>query len=359
LDTGPGIPAEKIGDLFVRDRQITGPSGNRPDYGGSGIGLHYTKRLIERHNGQIAAMIRPEGGMSFSFILPIDDVYQENEKGQPVKDMIQGSDETIIREQQVTTQKKQPYTILIVEDNIELMKFITHILNDQYQLIEALDGDKGWELAQNESPDLILSDVIMPGLSGYQLCAQVKQNPALCHIPVILLTAKTTMNDQVEGLEQGADAYICKPFNVDYLLLTIKNLFMGRDRLRQYFSSPQTQEKMSLPTITLNQYDQKFMMKLTQLLDQQLANPDLNIDYIAREIGFSKSAFYRKIKGLTDISPVDFLTNYRLKRAAEMMMENKQTLTDIAEQTGFNSYSYFSKSFRKHYGVSPKEYLNK
>jgi AraC-like DNA-binding protein len=183
----------------------------------------------------------------------------------------------------------------------------------------------------------------------------VKQHPALCHIPVILLTAKTAMFDQVEGLEQGADAYICKPFNIDYLLLTIKNLFMSRDRLRQYFSTPQTQENMSIP-VPLNQYDKKFMDKLTCLLEQKISNPDLNIDYIARDLGFSRTGFYRKIKGLTDMPPIDFLTSYRLKRAAEKIMKNEQPLTTIAEQTGFNSYSYFSKSFKKHFGVTPKEY---
>jgi signal transduction histidine kinase/ligand-binding sensor domain-containing protein/DNA-binding response OmpR family regulator len=355
LDTGPGIPAEKLGDLFVRYRQINGPSGLRPDYGGSGIGLHYTKRLVEKHNGRISAGIRPEGGMLFSFILPAEDIYPENEKDQTVKDVLPDSMEKDLPKRQEPAGQKYPYTILIAEDNIELMDFIRNILCDRYQLMEALDGDKAWELTQKESPDLILSDVIMPGLSGYRLCAQVKQHPALCHIPVILLTAKTAMFDQVEGLEQGADAYICKPFNIDYLLLSIKNLFMSRDRLRQYFSTPQTQENVSIP-VPLNRYDTKFMDKLTRLLEQKLSTPDLNIDCIARDLGFSRTGFYRKIKGLTDMSPVDFLTGYRLKRAAEKIMENEQPLTTIAEQTGFNSYSYFSKSFKKHFGVTPREY---
>jgi signal transduction histidine kinase/CheY-like chemotaxis protein len=354
LDTGPGIPPEKLGDLFVRYRQITGTSGTRPDYGGSGIGLHYTRRLIEKHNGHIDAAIRPEGGMAFSFIIPMNDVYSENEKEPVMKDILLDNREEIKLPEQPELNGKQPYAILLVEDNIELMDFITHILCSQYQLIEALDGDRAWELAQNESPDLIVSDVIMPGLSGYQLCSKVKQHHALCHIPVILLTAKTAMFHQVEGLEHGADAYICKPFNVDYLMLTIKNLFMSRDRLRQYFTTPQIQEKTSLPV--MNQNDQKFMDKLIGLLDQNLSNPDINISYIARDLGFSRTGFYRKLKGLTDLSPVDFLAGYRLKRAAEMIMENKLTLADIAEETGFNSYPYFSKSFRKHFGVNPKDY---
>ncbi len=354
-DSGPGIPAEKLDELFVRYRQINGSSGFRPDYGGSGIGLHYTKRLVEKHNGQIVAGIRPEGGMAFSFILPTEDIYSEIEKTHGETGVLSGGMETGQPKQPEPAGQKHPYTVLIAEDNIELMDFIRTILSDHYRLIEALDGDKAWDLAQKESPDLILSDVIMPGMSGYQLCSQVKQNPALSHIPVVLLTAKTAIFDQVEGLEQGADAYICKPFNVDYLLLTIKNLFMSRDRLRQFFSTPQTDGNISIP-VSLNPHDKKFMDKLTGLLEQQLSNPNLNIDYIARDLGFSRTGLYRKIKGLTDMSPIDFMTSYRLRQAAEMIIDNERQLSDIAEQTGFSSYSYFSKSFKKHFGVTPKEY---
>ena len=130
---------------------------------------------------------------------------------------------------------------------------------------------------------------------------------------------------------------------------------MGRDRLRQYFSTPKTQDDHSIP-VALNPHDQKFMDKLMNLLDGELSNPDININYIARELGFSQTGFYRKIKGLTDMPPIDFLINYRLKRAAEKILDNKLTLSEIAEQTGFSSYSYFSKSFKKHFGVNPKEY---
>ncbi|MGV8137220.1 MAG: response regulator [Mangrovibacterium sp.] len=253
---------------------------------------------------------------------------------------------------------KKPYTILIAEDNAELMDFIRNLLNNQYKLLEAMDGDKAWEAVQNEQPDLILSDVLMPGISGYQLCAQVKNSPALSHIPVILLTAKTTVFDQIEGLEQGADAYICKPFNVDYLLLTIKNLFMLRDRLRQFYVTPQTRKEQETSNpVALSPHDQKLMNKLTLMLERELSNPDLNVDYIGRDLGFSRTAFYRKIRGLMDMSPIDFLRSYRLRKAAEMLHEGSLSLSEIADRTGFSSYSYFSKSFKKHYGVTPKEYV--
>jgi YesN/AraC family two-component response regulator len=232
------------------------------------------------------------------------------------------------------------------------------LLNKHYELIEANDGDSAWKLAQHELPDLILSDVLMPGISGYQLCNKVKNHPGLSHIPIILLTAKSTLPDQVEGLEQGADAYICKPFHVDYLLLTIKNLFLTRDRLRQYYSTPLSSATQENPMpVTLNQHDQKLMTKLTAMLERELSNPALNVDFIGKDLGFSRTAFYRKMKGLTDMSPIDFLRSYRLRRAAEMLQEGSLSLAEIADRSGFNSYSYFSKSFKKHFGVTPKEYI--
>ena len=195
----------------------------------------------------------------------------------------------------------------------------------------------------------------MPGISGYELCARVKNNPEQCHIPVVLLTAKTAMPDQIEGLEQGANAYICKPFNADYLLLTIRNILKNKEILRKYFSTPRKKAGDSIP-VTLNRYDQIFMDKLTLLLETKLSDPDLNIDYLTRELGFSRTVFYRKIKGLTGISPNEFLKNYRLKRAAEKISNDSASLIEVSEQTGFSSYSYFSKSFKKHFGVTPTDY---
>jgi len=355
-DSGTGVPEDKLGELFVRYRRINGPSGIRPDYGGSGIGLHYTKRLVETHSGHICARNNPDGGMSFSFILPIEDIYTESEK-MTIQDIVPTENTPSYASSIKIMKAEKPYTILIAEDNAELMDFIRGLLSGQYELLEAPDGDKAWELAQNSLPDLILSDVLMPGISGYQLCAQVKNHPGLCHIPVILLTAKSTIFDQVEGLEQGADAYICKPFHVDYLLLTIKNLFLSRDRLRQYYSTPQNPaiQKPQIP-VTLNHYDQKMMDKLTLMLEKELSNPELNVDYIGRDLGFSRTGFYRKIKGLTDMAPIEFLRSYRLRRAAEMLQEGSLSLAEIADTTGFSSYSYFSKSFKKHFGLTPKEY---
>lgn len=357
-DTGPGIPEEKLKELFIRYRQIRGASGSNLDYSGSGIGLHYTKTLVESHKGAIRALTRPEGGMEFSFIIPAHDVYAMSEKREEQKDVFAvdfTTREIKPKRKPIEQVQKQRYSVLIVEDNIELMDFISDLLSKEYNVIEALDGSKAWEILHNNSPDLILSDVLMPGLSGYELCSLVKGSKELCHVPVVLLTAKTSMPDQIEGLELGANAYITKPFNPDYLLLTIENLLNNKEILRRYFSTPRKVENEPIP-VNLNKHDQQFMDKLTSLIESELSDPDLNIDYLARELGFSRSVFYRKIKGLTGISPNDFLRDYRLKNAAEKILSDSGTLTEISEQAGFRSYSYFSKSFKKHFGVSPSDY---
>ena len=350
-DTGPGISEDRLKELFIRYRQIRSSSGSNPDYSGSGIGLHYTKMLVESHKGEIHARTKPEGGMEFSFIIPAHDVYKDNEKGEAQDDIFtmdfpnrEGVSKKTHRDQNT----ERCNSILIVEDNIELMDFISELLSDDYELIKAIDGNKAWELMQSESPDLILSDVLMPGISGYELCSRVKTSKELCHIPVVLLTAKTSMPDQIAGLELGANAYICKPFNSDYLLLMIDNLLKNKEILREYFSTPRKKNDDPIP-VTLNKHDQLFMDKLITFLEENIPDSKLNIDYIAREMGFSRTAFYRKIKGLTGISPNDFLCKYRLKCAAEKILDDSASLIEISELTGFTSYSYFSKLFKKHF----------
>lgn len=360
-DTGSGVPPDKLDELFVRYRQIESPLGLKPDYAGTGIGLHYTKRLTEVHHGAIKAEIRKEGGMRFSFILPLGDVYAEIEKEIP-QEVQEYSNEpdymTGAIPEDGTNNSSNPheYTILIAEDNIELMIYFRQMLGEKYNVLQASDGIQAWEIMEKQTPDLVLSDVMMPGMSGYELCARIKENPALSHIPVILLTAKTSLPDQIEGLSHGADAYICKPFNLDYLQLTIENRLNNREKLRIYYSTPQPQSSVEDIPVKLNSLDRSFMDKLMELLERELSTPEMNIDNIAREMAFSRSSFYRKIKGLTNMAPADFIRNYRLKRAAEMIQEGSLSLNEVAYETGFGNYTHFSVLFKKHFGKSPRSY---
>lgn len=361
LDDGPGVPPDKLDEIFLRYRQIESPIGLRLDYAGTGIGLHYTKRLVEHHHGEIIAEIPSEGGMKFSFILPLDDVYTISDKIQNQRKPDYTTEDYVTLSDSIDKDTKASpnthrYTVLIAEDNIDLMMYFRQMLGEKYNIIEALDGEQAWETMQTEYPDIVLSDVIMPILSGYELCKRIKQHPVLSHIPVILLTAKTSMPEQLEGLSYGADAYICKPFNVNYLLLTIENRLKNRERLCMYYSTPQQELQADDMLTGLNTLDRQFMDKLTGLLDKELSNSNLNVDDIASEMAFSRTSFYRKLKGLTDMAPADFIRNYRLKRAAEMILEGSWILSEVSERTGFGNYTHFSVAFKKHFGVVPKNY---
>jgi YesN/AraC family two-component response regulator len=221
--------------------------------------------------------------------------------------------------------------------------------------MEAADGAQAWQALQQDQPELVVSDVIMPGLSGYELCSKIKESQRMCHIMVVLLTAKTSYEEQIEGLESGADAYICKPFHADYLSKTVQNLLNTKEILKQYFTLP-ANDVSSVAKMDLPVSDKSFLEKLTSLMQDNLANPDLNVDTLARQMGYSRTAFYLKIKRLTSSSPNDLIINYRFKAAAEAIRNTEASLSDIAEKTGFGSYSYFSKAFKKHFGISPKEY---
>ena len=351
-DTGRGVPEDKLDELFVRYRMIDSSRGRKPDYSSNGIGLHYTKNIVEKHHGKIKAALRSGGGMRFSFVLPSDDVYSEKEK---VLDEMPANAAPIVSARMAGNESTARKCILVVEDNAELRSFVVGLLATDYKVMEAPDGERAWEMIQQQTPDLVVSDVIMPNLSGYELCARIKESPDYCHLMVILLTAKTSPQEQVEGLENGADAYICKPFHADYLVMTIRNLLNTRDFLRQFFTEPRA-TALKESGITLNSTDKSFMERLSALMEANLADADLNIDYLAREMGYSRTAFYLKIKRLTGNSPNDFVRNFRFKEAAEAIRRGEKSLSDIAEHTGFGSYSYFSKAFKKHFGVSPKEY---
>ncbi len=351
-DTGRGVPEDKLDELFVRYRMIDSSRGRKPDYSSNGIGLHYTKNIVEKHHGKIKAALRPGGGMRFSFVLPSDDVYSEKEK---VLDEIPANAAPMVSAKMAGNESSAKKCILVVEDNAELRSFVVGLLATDYKVMEAPDGERAWEMIQQQTPDLVVSDVIMPNLSGYELCARIKESPDYCHLVVILLTAKTSAQEQVEGLENGADAYICKPFHADYLVMTIRNLLNTRDFLRQFFTEPRT-TALKEGGIALSATDKSFMERLSALMEANLADADLNIDYLAREMGYSRTAFYLKIKRLTGNSPNDFVRNFRFKEAAEAIRRGEKSLSDIAEHTGFGSYSYFSKAFKKHFGVSPKEY---
>jgi len=260
-----------------------------------------------------------------------------------------------IEELDKTFQGIEKSEILIVEDNEELRTFLANELSKKFAVKQAEDGQKGIEIAMAEIPDLIVSDILMPHCSGIDLCKKVKADIRTCHIPVILLTAKTTTGDQIEGVGVGADAYITKPFNMQLLLAQINQLIQSRQKLFAHFS----QDVYILPNkIAQNKMDQDFLQRVIEFILKHIADNNLSVDSLADLLNMSRSTMYRKINALTGKTIVEFIRLIRLKEAIKLMETKKYTLAEIAYQTGFSSPAYFTKSFKDQYGKPPSEFLN-
>ena len=243
----------------------------------------------------------------------------------------------------------------MIEDDPQLNNFLVKVLKECYRVIAAHDGEKGLKLVRQEHPDLVISDIMMPKKDGYELTKEIKQNKELCHIPVILLTARTEVSSQIEGMSSGADVYISKPFNTGFLLSVVDSQLKNRKRIQEIFLNGRMP---SLDRTEINQLDIQFLSKLNALLEKELANPDLDIQLLAQNLNLSRSVFYRKFMSLTKLSPVSYIRKFRINRSIELMQKGKYSLAEISELTGFRSPSYFSTAFKQEKGVGPREYLN-
>lgn len=367
-DDGIGIDNDDMKYLFERFKRLIHDEQNALSPGGSGIGLNYVKCLVENHKGHIVAKRGEEKGMTFIFILPMDDdayvsseyeVTDDNTHNvKPTPDLVT-SEETEMFEH-VDESADSP-SVLVVEDHAEMRMFIRHILRVKYHVITACDGNEGYEKALDCVPDIVISDILMPNMNGYELCGKIKEDSKLCHIPVVLLTAKTMEKDHIEGYLQGADIYLNKPFTPPLLLSVIKNIFANRERQKHLLLVNSGNEDKQEDTVKqeLNPLDQRFMNKLYDYINSNLSNSDLNVNLLGRELGFSRTNFYRKVKALTGTTPTDFLRVYRLNRAAELILKEEYSFNEISEMAGFGTQSHFSTSFKKHFGMTPKEYKDK
>jgi DNA-binding response OmpR family regulator len=246
-------------------------------------------------------------------------------------------------------------TVLVVEDDPQLNNFLVSCLKDYYKTINAHDGETGLKIVKQQLPDIVISDVSMPRMDGFELTKQIKENKELCHIPMILLTARSEISSQIEGMQSGADLYISKPFHVDFLLAAIESQLKNRKRLHDIFMNGQMPV---LDKTEINQLDIQFLSKLNALLERELSNPELDIQSLARNLNMSRSVFYRKFMGLTMLSPNTYIKKHRINRSIELMQLGKYSLIEISEMTGFGSSSYFSTAFRQEKGMSPREFLN-
>lgn len=351
-DDGAGIPDEKKQKIFEAFYQV--PDDKVATTVGTGLGLAFAKSLAEAHQGDLILKDNIGGGSSFILSLPF-----EGRKTAEIQDMVE------IHSEDEASADKEPFefagkkfTVLLVEDNVELLNLTRESLSEWFRVLRASNGCKALEILAQESVDVIVSDVMMPEMDGLELCSKVKSDIAYSHIPVILLTAKTTLASKVEGFECGADVYIEKPFSVKQLYMQIVNLLKLRQsfhKLMASLSETAVTATSSSTELVMTQKDCEFIAKIQAVIAEQLGDENFSIDTLAEQMYMSRSNFYRKIKALSGMSPNDYLKTLRMNKAGELLRSGIQ-ISEVAARVGFTSSSYFAKCFKVQYGVTPKEY---
>ena len=317
---------------------------------GTGIGLALSRSLAELHQGSLM-MEKGEEVNCFCLTLPVNQDFTITLSAENVSQVEENS---CGWEQEETDTKEKKPMILVVEDNPDMLAFIRKQLTTEYSVLTAMNGIEALAVLDNHYVNLVVSDVMMPQMDGFELCKTIKSDLSYSHIPVVLLTAKTNIQSKIEGLELGADAYIEKPFSVEYLLANISSLIHNREKLRQTFAKSPF---VAANTMALTKADEEFIWKLNDIIQANLHNPEFSMEDMADALKMSRSSFYRKIKGVLDLSPNEYLRLERLKQAAQLLKEGKSRVNEICYTVGFNSPSYFSKCFLKQFGVLPKDFI--
>ena len=346
-DQGIGLNNVDIRKLFTPFYQ-----GNH-EQPGSGIGLSYAKALVEIHGGKIGAFNNEDKGASFYFELPVN---TEQEETSDMAIQLYDNENCIsIPEENVMTQiLTENYTVLIVEDKQELRLFLKNELWGFKAVYTAEDGINALDVIRNKRPDIIVSDIMMPGMDGFELCKRIKQNIDTSHIPVILLTARTDSESTQTGYNQGADAYIGKPFELDLLISVIRNQLKNREIIKQkYMNLGYVAE---LRSSHQNNIDDEFLIKLSKVINENLNNPELNIDFLTDKMAMSRTSLYNKIKALTGIGANDYINRIRIEKAVQLLTDTQLSITEISEEVGFTYQRYFSTAFKQIKGVTPTQF---
>ncbi len=368
MDSGPGIAKEYTEKVFDRFFEIPDYQKNINGQGtGTGIGLSIAKGIVDLHKGKISVLNNPSKGSIFSVELPLGNAHLEED--QIIKDFKFSDDLGLYTSQKYDPVVFEPTfetnemlldtekaTILLVEDNIPLRTFIKDLLKENYNILEADNGEEAMNKALQSAPDLIISDVIMPVMVGTELCSRIKENVKTSHIPVILLTSRSSLVYKFEGLESGADDYISKPFDIKEFCLRVKNLIDSTRRLRNKFSS----ETIFNPSeITVSSIDEQLLKKALQIVENNISNEQFDIPTFSSELGVSRTLLFTKIKAWTNFTPNEFIHEIRMKRAAQLLEKNKLNISEISYKVGFKNPKYFTKCFHKKFGKSPTEYIAK
>lgn len=359
-NNGEQIPRDKLTEVFKRYYQIKEIKETHNRGWGTGIGLYYVQRLVNLHHGYIQADNAPNGGVVFSFTLPMsEEAYATNEhiqkeKETPDTDYEKSNspkqEELVQIEENQLLQKPR---LLIVDDDIPMARYLKSIFNNDYQVVNKYSAESALIEIAHTIPDVILSDVIMGKMSGYDFCRAIKGDVAYCHIPFILITARSTTSEQIEGLELGANAYVTKPFDPDYLQALVRSQLKNSELIRKSLNEHTQVQTMEGE---LSSRDKAFVKELYGLMEKHLSDLELNINNICEELHISRSKFNYKIKGLTGNTPNNFFKQYKLNHAAQLLKEGKYNVSEVAMMTGFGTISYFSISFKKQFGINPSEY---
>jgi DNA-binding response OmpR family regulator len=261
------------------------------------------------------------------------------------------SEDTIDNQFITTTSKKEK--LLVVEDNDDLRSFLVTELSNKYEVFEAPDGEVGEDLALSKSPDLIISDVMMPKVDGFELCKRIKSNLHTSHIPVILLTARTSEELKMTGYQSGADEYLAKPFNLEILLLRIDKLIAQKNQRQSTFSQ---KLEVNPKEITITSIDEQLIQKALGYMEENMDNPDYSVQQFSQDLGMDRTVLYKKLHSITGLAPSEFIRSIRLKRAAQLLIHGHYPVAEVAEKVGFNTQKYFTKYFKEAFGVSPSKY---
>nr|WP_321454225.1 two-component regulator propeller domain-containing protein [uncultured Carboxylicivirga sp.] len=360
-DSGKGIEPELLNKVFDRFFQIEDETNNES---GSGIGLAYVKSLVQLHKGTITVDSELGKGTRFKIVIPISrDDYKNNEIATVAKST---NTQYIIEEEiesnfsksdliNVDALSSKP-SILVVEDNVELVHFMKENLEDKYNVITSLNGKEALDSLEKDRPDLIISDIMMPVMDGIELTKKLKSDINYSHIPLILLTAKDSVEDKLHGLNCGADYYMAKPFYPAILEKYIDNIINNRKLLVDKFKS---NEEVKAEDITCSESDKQFIEKLTEIIKANISNPDMDVSFIIKQMGVSRSLLHLKLKGLLGCSSTEYIRAIRLKEAVKLISSGKCNFSEAAYETGFSSPTYFTRRFREFYGKSPREYFGK
>ncbi|MDH3710172.1 MAG: response regulator, partial [Cyclobacteriaceae bacterium] len=351
-DNGKGLTEKQLPRIFDRFYQVD--NSYTREHEGTGIGLALTQELVNLMKGEITVESSLGQGSTFTATFPLEEIRDRTSQlSLETQDIPLTSANYLNSSQPIPDNGTDKVAILVVEDNKDMRHYIGEHLRDDYSLFEAKHGQAGWEMAIDQVPDLIITDLMMPKMDGMELCGKLKNDERTSHIPVIMLTAKAGQENKLEGLETGADDYLTKPFNAQELRIRVKNLIEQRRKLQQHYSKLITLEPKKMKITSM---DERFLQKVMDLLDLHMEDTEFGVPQMQEALAMSKTQLHCKMKALTDMAPGKFQRNYRLKKAAQILSRKGDSVTQVAYRVGFSNLSHFAKCFKEVYGVSPSEY---